>query len=378
MSYDDLMAQMGVRRLGEREKAPAPKPARAPAPAAPSPAASRPAGAPPAPPPRAAVPPPPGPVAAPPRAPAAVRPSGPPPAPEASPALLRARDELHAAQAAASALAARVDALQSERDSLRSERDSLQSERDSLRSELDSLRSERDALHAERATLDAERRSLQRRLDAAPAEGPTLTFGAALRARGLLGGAEVSRALAALDQRALLPALLAQVVASDPVALARALDDALVLVCDNCAAGASTRVAAVGVPAARCEVCDGSDAGRAARRFLDACLMLGITRVLLVGGSPKSHAHLRSFFARESRVAVRLQPGDTKIAAADARALLRSHGLVVIWGSTILDHAVSGQFDDAETHGCRRVAVAVRGAGRMLDEAAAALGRDPG
>jgi hypothetical protein len=136
-------------------------------------------------------------------------------------------------------------------------------------------------------------------------------------------------------------------------------------------------VAVVRVPGARCEVCEGTDAGRAARRFLDGCLMLGITKALIVGGSPTSHTHLRAFFERESRVTVRLLPGDRRIAAPDAKDLLRSHGVVVIWGGTILDHAVSEPFLDAEAQGCRRVMVAVRGAGRMLDEAAEALGRSP-
>ena len=358
-AFDELMAQMGVRRMdkggpsGGRKgrkgrkgwgKGPAPggKAARRLASPAPATGPAAPPGFPPAPP----APAPPvatGPVVAVPAVAAPAVPTAAPPADDAAP--LRAE--------------------------LRSVREALVEARDRAAA----TEAERARLAEERDVLDAERRGLQRRLQEATGDAPPATapLGVALTGRGLLGEHEAGQALAALVAARRVGPLLRLLEAVDPDALAAFLDDRVVLHCGGEDCPVAPGRAVVRVPKPRCEVCAGSDIRRSVRRFVDACLLTGQRHVLIVGGSPKYHRQLRDL-VQHHRLRLELVPGNVRRTARQAQADMARADVVIVWGGTLLDHAVADLYKDGPA---RVLRVPHRGIGRMLELAAGAIDGPP-
>ena len=96
----------------------------------------------------------------------------------------------------------------------------------------------------------------------------------------------------------------------------------------------------IGAPA-HCAICGGSSQRRAARFLAVALGRVGISRVLLLGGTPPQHATLRELLAADP-IALRTVDGSTRgHSAAEAAPHVAWAQLLVIWASTPLHHKVS-------------------------------------
>ncbi len=125
------------------------------------------------------------------------------------------------------------------------------------------------------------------------------------------------------------------------------------------------------MPPERCEVCGGSDIARAYQGFVDACRAGGVARVVIVGGSPNYRKQLQALHQpHRERLALELRGGKSKRSERRVRGSARSADLVVIWASTIIDHATSNAYQAA---GARTLTVPHRGIATMLKAVAAAV-----
>jgi hypothetical protein len=105
-----------------------------------------------------------------------------------------------------------------------------------------------------------------------------------LQARGLRGLDEAGFALRGLLAAHLLEGSLPLMQVQDGGRLGRVLRDRLVLHCGRQACVAPEGVELVQVPKGRCELCGGLELPRAFQVLSDACLLSGITRLVIVGG----------------------------------------------------------------------------------------------
>lgn len=114
------------------------------------------------------------------------------------------------------------------------------------------------------------------------------------------------------------------------------------------------------VAAASCTVCGGSNNRRAALALATRLATLGITRLLVVGGTPTLHAELDRLLTPHG-VALRCVDGASgSHTAREAAQHLRWAEVVVIWGATPLPHKVSALYVDAPSD-TRVVKLARRG-----------------
>jgi hypothetical protein len=197
-----------------------------------------------------------------------------------------------------------------------------------------------------------------------PPTAPKPRLADALRTRGVLGLDEQALVLTGLVKAGKVGALADMLSPVCPDAFAVWLQEHTVLLgdCGSCpAAGVRT---VLQVPRSRCEVCGGSDIKREARRFLDACLNHGATRITIVGGSPKYHRQLRELVQHRS-IKLRLVPGDSRRSLRQARDDLRGSHLVIVWGGTLLDHATSAPYTQ-HSHLGHLITVHHRGITMML------------
>ena len=342
-TYDDLMAEMGVKPLASKGRATAGGQKKSPKRGAR--ARSAPRGrtqqTPPA---RAPVAPPPPPVTEPgPTDPQAVA-AGPPPPAEPEPSV-------------------GVAALERELHDLRVRH---QQQTDDLAATQEELAREQSA----RQELDVHRRSLQRALGDAqgPAPESPPPLAKLLEDRGLMGADEHRRLFAALSELRLLEQLVKWLEPSDSPSVARVLDERVALLggCDDCPAAPGRAI--VRVPKERCEVCQGSDIRRSVRHFVDACLNLGLTRVTVVGGSPKYHRQLKEL-VNHRQLSLALVPGNVRRTQKQADHDIAASDVVLLWGGTLLDHSTSELY-----RGDKRVlTIPHRGIARMLQQATHAL-----
>lgn len=272
-----------------------------------------------------------------------------------------ARRQLEAAERELAAARAERDAVAKERDVARKGLEGAERERDEARRELTAVRAERDA-------LAKECKALQRQASAAaPAPAPTRsrpTLREALCERGVDDEAEAGELLLALLDRSVGELLDALEVR--PALVERVLGR-LVLVCEReeCQPS-SPQAVVVRVSPERCEVCGGSDIRVAFDLLLRASRRAGVTRLVIVGGSPPYHTQLKEL-SRGTDLKLDLVAGHSKPGKRRAR---NDAERVVIWGATILDHGTSAAYDHL---GDRLVRVPHRGISRMLREVAQVL-----
>jgi hypothetical protein len=226
---------------------------------------------------------------------------------------------------------ASLEALQAELTAMRDEREALLREQRLLRSEL-----------AEAGVRCDELQELATQLSSSSGEGlPGQGLMDLMRGRGLVGVDEVGFTLRALLSAHLLDSSLPLLRSLDGGRLERLLRDRLCLCCGAEGCGSPAGVELVRVPARRCELCGGRDLPRAHDRFSDACLLSGITRVLLVGGQRWQHHWIEAGLHR--RLELRCWaagPGlDASSLAADLRwaqiALRWKSGPTPAWDATV-------------------------------------------
>ena len=114
----------------------------------------------------------------------------------------------------------------------------------------------------------------------------------------------------------------------------------------------------------RCRVCEGSANRRGAIAFADACERAGLRRVIVVGGSPDIRRELPGLLG--DRLDLRVVDGTVARPGRDVQRELDGADLVVLLGSTELNHTVSATWAGPKT-----VATQTRGIGAFLLEAAA-------
>ncbi|MFA7332465.1 MAG: hypothetical protein WC326_15455 [Candidatus Delongbacteria bacterium] len=105
---------------------------------------------------------------------------------------------------------------------------------------------------------------------------------------------------------------------------------------------AGNRVAVAALTPEACQICGGKALSQACDRMRSACQHAGITKLCVLGGSPKSREEIRRSLPRE--LDVRLVDGTATRSLKEARDDVAWADLVVIWAGTQLDHKVSGLY----------------------------------
>ena len=148
-----------------------------------------------------------------------------------------------------------------------------------------------------------------------------------------------------------------------------ALEAALVRRCPRCTerGPADGRLAVPTVDPTDCDSCGGSANRLALIRAAEACRRGSIHRVLVVGGAPSVHAVLRDLWP--PGLELRIVPGTDRHTRTDAAANLAWADVVLVWGSTQLDHKVSRLYSRP---GERRVVTVPRRGIEALADALAA------
>jgi hypothetical protein len=283
---------------------------------------------------------------------------------------------LQTAQAEREATKRSVAAAQAELDAVKRSLMAAQADRDEAHRGLAVVQAERDetkrslmAAQAERDALAKERAALQRQVTTAAAVPAPLAARTSLREalweRGVEDETEAAELLLVLlDRNA---AELLDALEARPEHAERLLGR-LALVCERpeCQPE-SPQAVVVRVSPERCEVCGGSDIRVAFDLLLRASRRAGVTRLVIVGGSPPYHTQLRDL-ARGTDLKLDLVSGHSKPGRRRAR---NDAERVVIWGATILDHGTSAAYDHL---GDRLIRVTHRGISGMLREVAETLG----
>jgi hypothetical protein len=140
--------------------------------------------------------------------------------------------------------------------------------------------------------------------------------------------------------------------------------------CRAAAAGTDRAVLDAARPTA-CEVCGGSANATEIGRAIAALVDEGLRRIVVVGGSPSTREELRGLIA--DRLELRLVSGTDRRTSRDAKADLVWADLVVIWGSTELDHKISRLYTGASQG--RVVTCAKRGIAALAETLAKAAAR---
>ncbi len=161
-------------------------------------------------------------------------------------------------------------------------------------------------------------------------------------------GAPEARRLArqVIEERGLTNPRKSRIATSKTDDVRAALAERLIPACvrDVCRADAA-RTGLLVVDAASptdCAICHGSANRAELDRAIAEMLRAGLRRLVVVGGSPGTREDLLRLVA--DRIEVRLVSGTDRRTSRDAKADLAWANLVVIWGSTELDHKVSNLY----------------------------------
>lgn len=133
-------------------------------------------------------------------------------------------------------------------------------------------------------------------------------------------------------------------------------------------AHASGRTPVRADPKGACARCGGSSNVRAESALLEACRARGVSKVVVVGGSPAVREELEK--ALGSALQLRLVDGTERRTADRAKSDLEWADLVLIWGASELHHKVSWLYTQGPPqHRKKVVLVARRGVAALLDAA---------
>jgi hypothetical protein len=141
-----------------------------------------------------------------------------------------------------------------------------------------------------------------------------------------------------------------------------ALAAALVRRCDRCGRRDGPADGRRPVPVGRadeCDVCGGSPNRLAVRDAATAFRARGLARLAVVGGSPAAREELRELWPAD--LELKLVDGTGRHDRKAASAVLRWADVVLVWGSTPLDHRVSTLYTAAPAGGAGVVGVTRRG-----------------
>lgn len=131
--------------------------------------------------------------------------------------------------------------------------------------------------------------------------------------------------------------------------------------CDRLAVARWPQKVRVLVEPASCDICGGSSQRRAARLLAEALHQAGISRLLLLGGTPPQHTTLRDLLASDP-LELRLIDGSARAhSAGEAAQLLAWAQLLVVWASTPLHHKVSVAYTGQAPPSLPVITVARRG-----------------
>lgn len=120
-----------------------------------------------------------------------------------------------------------------------------------------------------------------------------------------------------------------------------------------------------------CEVCGGSVNRATVDRMVEACAAAGWSRLVVVGGSPTTRDELERLVA--GRLTLRFVEGTVAQTLKQAEANLAWADRVVVWGSTQLDHKVSGMYRGGKVTSVHR-----RGIADLAKEVVESAGRTAG
>jgi hypothetical protein len=195
------------------------------------------------------------------------------------------------------------------------------------------------------------------------APDPTINIAIWLRELGFASEHAARTARARLEAAGLTRPGKSGMAASKLPRAKRAIADGLVVHCGDpaCVAllSADGRHPVVVAPHA-CEVCGGSNNRRAIGEMANACEEFGMTKLLVVGGTPRNEEALRRDLARHP-IELRVVPGtDNEPNLRDALDHCRWADLVVVWAPTPLPHKVSTLYTGPQCD-ARRVLVHSRG-----------------
>jgi hypothetical protein len=119
-------------------------------------------------------------------------------------------------------------------------------------------------------------------------------------------------------------------------------------------------------PKGTCQRCGGSDNQRAVTDLVEACTQRGLSKIVIVGGSPAVREELQRLVG--SALELRLVDGTKARPIDQAKADLAWGDVVLLWGATELHHKVSNQYQDSAQGPLKRKLVHVpkRGIAQLL------------
>lgn len=263
----------------------------------------------------------------------------------------------------------RLDDLQRQVNELRTERDRLAEQLTTAEEGLAAVNDENRQIKAELSGLQvvADRVDWEERLGSKPRESKpsrpsTPSLAQALSDRGLDGVDEAADAIVGLLTQHGERLLRGLEATSD---LALLLDERVVLAATGVEI-ADDQAVVVRVPAHRCEITGGSDVRAAFRDFLDAAREAQVQRITLVGGSPAYRRELKLMLEQSGgELRLDLVQGTTRRPKRKAESDQRGSDVVVLWGSTLLDHSVTVAYSKSRGP---LINVPHRGITRMLRE----------
>lgn len=208
----------------------------------------------------------------------------------------------------------------------------------------------------------------------------TISIASFLRGEGFDTGESLERARALLEvQQFTRPGKQGMADTKLPAAR-RALADGLRRLCPSDAGLAATEhhgadgreVVMVAGPS--CEVCGGSNNRRAALKLGERIRSAGLTRMLVVGGTPTQHAEMDQLLAKEGLHLRYIDGATGSYSKRDALPDLQWAQVMVVWGATPLPHKVSHLYTDDPPPLLRVVKFARRGIEALCEEILRSLG----